>query len=300
MGDTLWATPAIESLKRSFPSSSVVVLTSPIGQEVLQNNPWIDEIWLFRPSLSLFLKLKKKAFDVALVLHSSQRLLLPFLTAAGIPEIVGTLTIQKGLDALLTDPLPRRPMHEIRRRLEMVELIGGSSFTEILSIYTPRVDPPSRPLICLHPGSKDPFRRYPASLYAEVGRLFKQHLDCDLIVTGHEEADAVAAGIPGAKTFQGSFTALASLLSQASLLITNDTGPFHLACALPRPAIGLFVPSDPFLFGPHKSLSGFALKKPATCTPCLKRRCPEPFCFYQIGPKEIVEKGLQMLTNVVD
>ena len=53
LGDTLWATPAIESLRSSWPNAYIAVLTSPIGWQVLQNNPWIDRLYPLREPLSL-------------------------------------------------------------------------------------------------------------------------------------------------------------------------------------------------------------------------------------------------------
>src|ERR1700722_8177059 len=78
LGDTLWATPAIESLRKTFPNAYIAVLTSPIGEQVLRHNPWTDKIHVLKePLLLQFLKLRKELgqfSDIAL-LHASQRLM---------------------------------------------------------------------------------------------------------------------------------------------------------------------------------------------------------------------------------
>jgi len=133
LGDTLWATPGLESLRASFPNSYLAVLTSPIGKEILQNNPWTNRIFLFQKPLRMVSEIYKERFDTALIFHASQRLALPLAAASGACRIVGTLGLNKGLDSLLTHPLPNDRQHEIVRRLKMVEAIGGTIEQSILS-----------------------------------------------------------------------------------------------------------------------------------------------------------------------
>src|SRR3990167_1907528 len=79
LGDTLWATPALESLRKSFPDASIAVLTSPIGEQVLRHNPWVNQTYVLRKPLwlllSLWRALRKERFDTVLLLHASQRLI---------------------------------------------------------------------------------------------------------------------------------------------------------------------------------------------------------------------------------
>src|SRR5688572_14329036 len=79
LGDTLWATPAIESLRKSFATAFIAVLTSAIGTQVLRYNPHIDQIYQLRePLLPQFCSLRSalaaQRFDTILLFHASQRL----------------------------------------------------------------------------------------------------------------------------------------------------------------------------------------------------------------------------------
>src|SRR5580658_4690638 len=83
LGDTLWATPGLKALKCSFPKSYVALLTSSIGEEILKDNPYIDEIFVIKSSslfslLPLFRALRKRKIESALIFHVSQRPILPF------------------------------------------------------------------------------------------------------------------------------------------------------------------------------------------------------------------------------
>ena len=308
LGDTLWATPALESLRKSFPDASIAVLTSPIGEQVLRHNPWVNQTYVLRKPLwlllSLWRALRKERFDTVLLLHASQRLILPLSALLGAQKIIGTSGINKGLDALLTDPIPPTHQHEIVRRLELIERTGAKRHTETLSFF---LQPKERlylfkpkPLIALHPGSKDTFKRWPAEHFIAVGQRL-QALGLQILITGTQEElplmQHIAAQIPGAQIADAhlSLRAFAALLEQTDLLISNDTGPVHLACALQKPLIALYAPLDPALCGPHKAKHAIAIAKRTTCQPCLKRACRRPFCLLQIGPEEVVDKAIQWI-----
>lgn len=311
LGDTLWATPALESLRKSFPDSYLAVLTSPIGMEILKHSPYVDKLILAKEPIFLkFFRLRKmlalENFDTVLLFHASERLVLPLCASIGAAQIVGGEKINKGLDSLLTDRMPSVRQHEIARRLKMVEHIGGRVHSETLSLFLqPEERLPKRKgrWVALHPGSKDEFKRWPEKNFAEVGRYLSEKLGCNILITGTQnEADLMektAALIPGAVLAERNLPLrrFAALLEQMDLLICNDTGPFHVACALGTPAIGIYAATDPFLCGPYRAKNSVAIAKKASCTPCLRRKCRSPFCLLQIGPCEVRDVAIKLLSN---
>jgi len=306
LGDTLWATPAIESLRKSFPEAYIAVLTSPIGEQVLRHNPWVNQIHILKePMLFHFFSLRKKlgTFNDIIVLHASQRLMLPLCATLGATRIVGTAGINKGLDQLLTHPLSNINQHEIVRRLQLIETIGAKRHSETLSMFIqPNETAPPLPSgrwIALHPGSKDAFKRWPAHHFVQLGQAL-QAKGFNILITGTTEESeltkSIARQIPGA-TISDPHLPLrlfASLLQQVDLLIANDTGPVHLACALNKPVIAIYSPTNPKLCGPHKAKKAIVIAKPPTCQPCLKRKCREPFCFLQISPEEVLQSAVAL------
>jgi ADP-heptose:LPS heptosyltransferase len=296
LGDTLWATPAIESLRKSFPDSYIGVLTSKIGEQILRHNPHINQIFLLERSLLLVKRLYDQNFDTVLVFHTSQRIVLPLISCLGATQIIGTEGINKGLDDLFTKTLSKKHEHEIVRRLRVVEAVGAKATTQTLSFYLNQEELlPSKASywIALHPGSKDGFKRWP--FFAELGKKIKEKIPCEILITGTKEErplmEEIAAQIPGAVLDDpnGSLRSFAARLNQTHLIVTNDTGPLHLACALKRPVLGIYCSTDPLLCGPHLAKEALAIAKRPTCTPCLKRKCLEPFCFQQIGIDEVFE-----------
>lgn len=299
LGDTLWATPGLESLRKSFPKAYIAVLTSPVGEQVLRHNPWTDEIFILKGFFALWKELPE--FSDVVVFHASQRFILPLAALLGAKRIVGTGGINKGLDELLTDAVENRHEHEIVRRLRLIERIGAKRHSETLSFFLqPDEKIPSRPgTVALHPGSKDPFKRWPKEHFIAVGQRL-QKMGMHILVTGTNEELAlrkeIAGAISGAEILENlPLRKFAAVLNGIDLLISNDTGPVHLACALKCPVIALYSSTDPKLCGPHQAENSFAIARSPSCRPCLKRACLRPFCLMQIGPEEVVNAAQKML-----
>lgn len=307
LGDTLWSTPAIESLKKSFPKSFLAVLTSPIGYEVLKTNPWIDQLFLFKkPFLksffSLWRSLRKKNFDTIILFHASQRLVFPLLSLLGADRIIGTAGINKGLDDLFTNLLTPKYQHEILRRLELIQSLGAIIHTERLS-FIPEPSTPSLPLerlIILHPGAKDRFKQWPVEHFAAVGRYLSEKYGYTILISGNLEENEImkklSSQIPGSQCMPpSSLHVFAKILQKSHLLVTNDSGPLHMAAALNCKAIAIFAATDPNLCGPYKMENIKILAKSPTCSPCFKKNCRLPFCLFQISPEEVIHAAEKLL-----
>jgi ADP-heptose:LPS heptosyltransferase len=159
----------------------------------------------------------------------------------------------------------------------------------------------SGPLVVLHPGSGDNFpgRRWSASGFAAVGRLARARHGARVAVTGSAGEEALCRGVaqavgPGAATVAGrtGLEGLIGVLFRARALVSNDTGPVHLASALARPVLALFGPNTPTLYGPLSPGSrAFFVGLP--CSPCLttdnyrSSRCRLHTCMAAIPTGEV-------------
>lgn len=301
LGDTLWTMPAIEALRSSFPDAYIAALTSPIGLEILDNNPWTDALYLLRHPFQLWRTLRGQ-FDTLIFFHTSQRFVLPLCASLGASRLIGTKGLNKGLDDLLTHPVLPNYQHEIERRLDLIRQIAPVTNSPSLSFF---LRPEEKKTfegrwIALHPGAKDSYKLWPLKHFAKVGNILKETLSCQILITGGKEElplmQELHQIIPGSKIADHTLPlrAFAATLNAMDLVICNDSGPFHLASALHTPTIAIYSPTDPALCGPYHSSSSFVCAKPRSCNPCLRRSCQEPFCLLQIGPEEVIEKALSM------
>ena len=308
LGDTLWATPALRAIKKHQPDSTTTLLTSPIGASLLAKNPYIDHCFVVKdPVFSQLAPMRRtlKALKptAAIVFHTSQRPILPLVKTLGCSQIVGTKGINKGFDDYLTIQREPRYEHEITRRLKLIDQLGIPADGYAMDLFIDEsIDNLSgEPIIVLHPGAKDPFKQWHPRHFIEVGRQLCEH--GEIIVTGNSSekklAGHIAQSIPGAQSLAGalSLSQLAHVLRRSRVVITNDTGPMHMACALKNPVIALFGPTDPKLCGPLEVENTTTLQAPKTCHPCLTKKCQSPFCMSLIKPTSVVSCALNYLSS---
>lgn len=132
----------------------------------------------------------------------------------------------------------------------------------------------------INPGARWDNKRWPAEHFADLVRqlaardanfrfaLFGGAGDWQLTETIRRAAPDRCVNFAGRTTLPE----LIELLRRCELLVTNDTGPMHLAAALHRPVVSLFGPTRPDQTGPYEQ-AHFALRHPLPCAPCLKSRC---------------------------
>jgi len=97
-----------------------------------------------------------------------------------------------------------------------------------------------------------------------------------------------------------SLSELPLALKGLDVLVTNDTGPFHVAVALQTPTISLFVPSSVYHAGPYQDLHLHSvIQKPRPCSPCVQKYCAEPDCMASIGVEEVFRRVLAHLEQHV-
>lgn len=302
LGDTLWTMPAIQALRKAFPDAYLAALTSPIGLEVLDNNPWTDAIYPLRHPLHLWRTLRGQ-FDTILLFHTSQRFVLPLCASLGASRIIGTAGFSKGLDDLLTHPTIPQHQHEIDRRLDLIRQIAPIEHPAHLSFFLRPEEKKSLDglWIAIHPGAKDPYKFWPLEHFAAVGNALKKNLNAEILITGSPQElslmQKLSKLIPNSHINDHtlSLREFAATLDAVDLLISNDSGPFHLASALQTPAIAVYSPTDPALCGPYNCPTSLVCTQPRSCTPCLRRGCKEPFCLLQIGPDEVVQKAMRLM-----
>lgn len=312
IGDTLWATPALKNLKDTFPKSIVVVVTSLLGKEVLDQNPYIDKLYTIKDPIFfhlflLYKKLSQYRFATCILFHTSQRALLPFVSILGIPCIIGNVGMHKGFDYLLSHPIiPCSAHHEIERRLTLLKPLGIHSKQSLLEVYLSEEDyrlPDVLDKDCwiiLHPGASQPFKQWPKESYLQLGKELASQLNARIAITGNAKeallCTEIAKGIPGAISLAGIITlrTFAAFCSKANLLITNDTGPMHLAFAQKLPTIAIFSPTNPKICGPYHIDNAYSLYEMQTCFPCLGKKCRDPLCLLQISWRQVADLSIKV------
>lgn len=159
--------------------------------------------------------------------------------------------------------------------------------------------------IALQPGARWSNKRWPLEYFAELLRqLAAQFAETRFVVLGDAEdrplGDSLTRTAPERcldLTGQTSLPEMVEWLRLCELMITNDTGPMHVAAALRKPVVAIFGPTEPRRTGPYGQLE-HVLQYSLPCAPCLKPRCAwaKPMeCLTAISPAMVMERVHQRL-----
>ena len=165
------------------------------------------------------------------------------------------------------------------------------------------------PILGLNPGAEyGPAKRWPVEKFIAAAKEIQQRTNCIWILLGGKSDAMITGQIEFAirnpkfaiQNLAGktSLRELMSLLKLCRVLLTNDTGPMHVAAALGTPVVAPFGSTSPELTGP--GLPGDSrhrlLKSDAPCSPCFLRECPIDFrCMNGIGAGPVVEAVLSAI-----
>jgi heptosyltransferase-1 len=156
-----------------------------------------------------------------------------------------------------------------------------------------------KPVVLIHPGAGWGAKRWPPARYGAVAEVFALRGAVVLVNAGPGEetlaAEVVAAagGEEMATTVACSLEQLIALTRRVSLVIGGDTGPAHLACALGKPVVGIYGPTDPNRNGPYGSRFR-VLRNPESRQDHARRDEPEAGLL-TITPEAVLEAALELM-----
>jgi heptosyltransferase II len=218
-----------------------------------------------------------------------------------------------------TEHAPRN-VHHIHQYLHLVASLGASSepLPPLLTVAPEELSAAAakfqlerepahgRPVFGLNPGAEyGPAKRWPLERFIAAAQEIQRRTNCLWLLLGGPSdvpaATALHSAIRNPQSAillagQTSLRELMALLKLCRVLLTNDTGPMHVAAALGTPVVVPFGSTSPELTGP--GLPGqsrrFLLTSTAPCAPCFRRVCPIDFrCMTGIGVEAVVEAVLE-------
>ncbi len=197
--------------------------------------------------------------------------------------------------------------HHVHRHLELVARLGAdpTPCEPKLDVGAVKEDefpaPTDKPLLALSVGAEyGPAKRWPLERFVAVAKAIAESQGVRWILIGGPK-DAALAGEAAQKIGSDTATNLAGqttlgglcrLLARCRLLLTNDSGPMHLAAAVGTPTVTIFGSTEPALTGPSVTLGSrhVILRHQPPCSPCFLRECPIDFrCMTAVGVEEAVE-----------
>ena len=270
LGDLVAATGALRALRRGYPETEITLVSLPWATALAPHLPYVDRLLPYpgapaldgggdEEDLEEFLaRMRAERFDLAVNMHgrgpTSTELTVRFgarMTAG----FTGTGITAPPLDVEVPWEAEE---HESRKLLLLAEKIGGASTGPEPELRVLEEDhrrartllPPGlrKPLALVHPGASVPEKRWPEEAFGSVAKGLIRH-GYAVAVTGSSAEKKLTSQVadlaPGALDLGGQtdLSTLVALVAQANVLVSNDTGPAHLAYALKTPSVTTFGPS---------------------------------------------------------
>lgn len=315
IGDAVMTTPALGAIRATFPRAEVVVAANPIVAELFSPHPYIDRVMVFDKKnlhrgtagfLHFCRTVRRERFDLAILLQNAiEAAIIPFL--ARVPRRAGYRTDGRGM--LLTHGVPvgkeERSLHHTEYYLHMLSELGITGGTRRLVLECTKEEISwaahllrgSRGWIAVNPGAAfGSAKRWLPERFAAVADALTFEYNVKVLLTGSPAEVGIGKGIEEAMQSQPlnligktSVRQLMAVLSLCRLIITNDSGPMHVAAALGTPIVALFGSTD------HTTTSPLAgnfrvVRKDTPCAPCLKRTCPtDHACMEAITVEDVLK-----------
>lgn len=285
------------------------------------------QVGAWREAIALIRRLRASEYDLALSVSGDIGSILTRLSGAR--RRVGYA--DEAYRRFLTDTLPggryQRHQHEVRYVLDLARVAGGSihSGDERLALHVlPEANARMRlildearqargragPTIALHAGARNgQAKRWPADHFAALADRLAREFDALVVLTGGPAEEPIARLVQGLATSpifdlvgKTSLPELAALLAASDLLVTGDSGPMHIACAVNTPVVALHGPTDPGLSGPTDP-HALVLWRRLWCAPCYDAsataecRFGNPVCMKSLGPDLVFAAARRQLSR---
>lgn len=286
LGDFLCAVPAMRALKARYPRAEITLIGLPWVETVLERFSCVDRFLEFPgfwglegvpwdpPRTGRFLQeARAYRYDLALQMHGDGRVSNGFVARLGARVSLGYGSSEPGrrkeLDLELEGDATE---HETMRWLRLVGAVGALGHPDLEFPILPcdwiegdrlaadwGIDL-QMPTVGVHPGARNPEKRWPAEGFAQVADRLAGELGAQVIITGSREELELATRVAACMKTRSfnlagrtSLGGLAALMAQMQMVVANDSGPSHLAAALGTPSVVLFGPTDPARWAPLKS-----------------------------------------------
>ncbi len=325
IGDLVMATPILSDLRKAYPQAHITAMCrSPIC-ELLKEDPEINELFCFSKASgfsrreekrNVIEKLRKGNYDLGILLTHS------FSSAwwFWLGKVQNRLGYEcNGRKLLLTQSLsfPKniQNQHLVVTYKMLLEPLGIPVSNTPPRLYlSPKEIHDSRVLLKQHkipdgalivginPGATyGSAKCWLPERFREVTERLLRDKDVYVVYFGDQATASVVkeicTGLPKRVINLAGITSLrelSSLISQCDVILTNDSGPMHIADALGTPIVALFGSTSEVVTGPYRS--GTLIHKHVECSPCYQRTCPIDFrCMKRIEADEVYEAIVKIL-----
>lgn len=321
LGDIAHSVPVASALRELFPETHISWVANRAYVPLLSGHPHLNAVIPFdRAALSagplpaaayaidFANDLRRRRFDLVIDLQGLLRTgLMAAATAA--PVRIGFENAREGSRHFYTHRLEipdADRVHAIDRYWRVVEALGGGHLTKQfilpvrdheLAAVDAELAPFPRPWVAVAAGARWLTKRWPVGAFADVCNRAFHHTGGTLVLVGAGDDTGLSADLAGRLvgpqfdyTGKTGIAKMVAVLSRMDAMLSNDTGPLHVAAALGVPCVAPYICTSPTKHGPYPARGQLThgIAADAPCAGSYERTCPhEPPCVTRLTPDEL-------------
>jgi ADP-heptose:LPS heptosyltransferase len=304
IGDIILTTPVLKAIKAKYPGATIDFLVMDIFQDAISGGPWVDNLVLFNKDrnrrmtdlLRFGRKLNQSSYDLVIDLHAKIR---SIIIASQIRSKILRYKKRAWWKSIL---VPLRLMRYkvddtiVKNYFRPLKRIGIYYREEKLHFAFENRDLDAvrahENFVVMAPGAANATKAWPQEYFARLGQMMSGNI---VLIGGGNEYDSfetIRTAIGGAcKNLAGRLTLKESgaLISKSNYVITNDSGPFHIARGVGKKVFVIFGPTDPGMF--EYDSQSILLYEKKDCAPCTlhgDEKCPRSHfaCMLDLTPEK--------------
>ena len=321
LGDVVHSLPFLSSIRSCFPKSEIHWVIAKGLEGLLDGNPMISRLFVINKDLwkkishaadtvlevkRLFKEIRAERYDLVVDLQGLLRSGL-ITMASRAPVRIGFTEAREGSGFFYTAKVRGgKDLHAVDRYMKIAAALGcetaGAVFPlpsfgnrdEWLKSFRKDFDE----YVVIVPGARWDTKIWPAAHFGEVA----SRLPVRSVVVGSGADKGIAEEVVGSSRGKAvslagrtTLTELIEIMMGARLVISNDSGPMHIAAAVGVPVVAIFGPTSPERTGPYGD-SHTIIRSGAACSPCFKKKCGDLKCMKEVKPSEVYKKVRHLLS----
>ena len=309
LGDVVHSFPFLNAVRTCFSKAEIHWVIAKGLEGLLEGHPMIHKLWIINKDAwksiknvgntvkelkILFKELKKEHFDLVVDLQGLLRS--GVITAAtGSPVRVGFTEAREGSRVFYTHKIKGgKDIHAVDRYLKIAAFLGCNITSAHFPLYF------NSSLVTLHsslsedyavlvPGARWKTKIWPPEKFGELSSKLSLR---SIIVGGKRDINTAnkIVGLSRGKALslagKTNLKELIEVIRHAQFLVSNDSGPMHIAAALGIPVFAIFGPTDPVKTGPYGK-GHTVIREDIPCSPCFKRTCSDLKCMNGLSAEKV-------------
>ena len=333
IGDVVHTLPSLAALRNFYPDAHITWVIEEASSDLIQGHPYLDRViisrrkkWIddlkhgridksLREMKSFIHDLKARPYDLVIDFHGLFKSAMVVSLSSGKRKL-GYDSMQELSGFFLNEKIPEdMKKHAVERYLDFPRYLGADvKEAEFLIpigeenkrnveglLRTQGIEKEDK-YVTISPVALWETKLWEDEKFAHLCDLITEEQKVKVVFTGSDRGklERIQSLMKSSSINLGGKTTLrdlAYLYQLASLLITTDSGPMHIAAAVGTPVIALFGPTDPLRTGPYGKGHG-VMRKELPCSPCFLKKCDSKKCMRDITVEEVFQAVKEKLVGI--